>query len=90
MILHDVDRTSALLMHPRAFPSCHPLWNASPNKEGVSPISRLKLLAIATALDQLRNQYQIEHLHQQYVYHPWKFGEDQSCSFQDLFVPSDR
>ena len=35
--LHDVDRTSALFAS--AFTSCHPLWNASPKKEGVLPIS---------------------------------------------------
>jgi len=35
----DVDRTSALLTRPSVFPSCHPLWNASPKKEGLSPIS---------------------------------------------------
>jgi len=37
--LYDVDRTSALLTRPSAFQSCHPLWNAIPKKEGVSPIS---------------------------------------------------
>jgi len=37
--LYDVDRTSALLTRPSAFPICHPLWNAIPKKEGVSPIS---------------------------------------------------
>jgi len=37
--LYDVGRTSALLTRPSAFPSCHRLWNASPEKEGVSPIS---------------------------------------------------
>jgi len=26
-------------MRPSAFPFCHPLWSASPKKEGVSPIS---------------------------------------------------
>ena len=36
--LHDVARTSMLLTHPSAFPYRHPLWNASPKKEGVSPI----------------------------------------------------
>jgi len=36
---YDVDRTSALLTRPSAFPYCRPLWNASPKKEGVSPIS---------------------------------------------------
>jgi len=34
--LNDVDRTSALLTRPSAFPSCHPSWNASPKKEGVA------------------------------------------------------
>ena len=38
-ILHNVERTSALLMHPSAFPSCHPFRNASPKKEGVWTIS---------------------------------------------------
>jgi len=36
--LRYVDRTHALLTHPSAFPSCHPLWNASPKKEGVPSI----------------------------------------------------
>jgi len=85
--LYDVEGTSALLTCPSAFPSCHPLWNASPKKESISPILHLKLLAMATSLDQLQNQYQIEHLCQ-HVYHPCKFDEDRSCSFQDLFAPT--
>jgi len=28
-----------LLTRPSAFPSSHPLWNVSPKKEGMSPIS---------------------------------------------------
>ena len=36
--LRDVERASGVLMRPSAFPSCHPLWNSSPKKEGVSPI----------------------------------------------------
>jgi len=44
---------------------------AQTKKEGVSSISRLKFVAMATSLDQLGNQYQIKHLpvHQR-VYHP--------------------
>jgi len=38
-ILYHVDRTSALLTRPSAFPYSHPLWNASPKKESVLPIS---------------------------------------------------
>ena len=53
------------------------------------PISRLKLVAMATSLDQSGNQYQIEHL-QECVYHAREFGEDRSCSFRDLFALSDR
>jgi len=86
--LYHVDRTSALLTRPSTFPFCHPLWNVSPKKVGVSPILRLKLVAMATSLDQSGNQYQIEHLHQ-HVYHSWKFGEGRSRSFRDLFAPSD-
>ena len=41
------------------------------------------------SLDRSGNQYQNEHLHQ-HVYQPRKFGEDRSCSFGDLFAPSDR
>ena len=58
----------ALLTCPSAFPSCHPLWNASLKKEGIADFG-IKLVAMATSLDQSRNQYQTEHLHQ-HVYHP--------------------
>jgi len=70
--LHDEDRTSALLTRPSAFPYCYPLWNASLKMKACRrfwPISRLKLVAMATSLDRSGNQYQIEHLHQ-HVYHP--------------------
>jgi len=78
-----VARTSALLTRPSVFQYWYPLWNASPKKEGVSPISSLKLVVMATSLDRYGNQYQIEHLHE-HVYHLGKFGEDRSCSFRDL------
>ena len=56
--LYDVDRSPALLTRPSAFPSCHPLWNASPKNacRRCRPISRLKLVAMATSLDRSRNQ----------------------------------
>jgi len=38
-VIYDVDRTSALLTGPSAFPCCHPLWNVSSTKEGMSLIS---------------------------------------------------
>jgi len=76
-------------------PLCQ-FWRKSIKKndreEGVSPISpawRLKLVATVTSLERSRNEYQIEHL-QPYVYQRWKFGEDRSGRFWDLFAPSDR
>jgi len=54
--LYNVDRTSTLLTRPSTFPYCYPLWNASPKKEGMLPISRLKLVAITTSLDRSGNQ----------------------------------
>jgi len=81
--LYDADRTSALLTRPSTFPSCHPLWNASPKKEGVSPTSAdfaLKSVTIVTSLDRSSNQHEIEHPHK-HVYQPCKCGEDRSCGF---------
>ena len=42
--LYDVDRTSALLTRLSAFSYCRPLWNASPKKEDVSPISPMAIM----------------------------------------------
>jgi len=67
--LHDVDRTSALLTCPSAFPSYHPLWNASPKKEGDFADFAPKIGCHGNVLDRSGNQYQNEHLHQ-HVYHP--------------------
>jgi len=73
--LHDVGRTSVLLTRLSAFPRCHPLWNAIPKKEGMSPISADFAPKIGChgnapwSLDLSENQYQTEHLHE-HVYHP--------------------
>jgi len=75
--LCHVERTSGLLMCTSALPSRHPLWNASPKKEGVWLIFRRRRfgasnwLPLAMSLEQSRNKYQIEHL-QPRVYQPWK------------------
>ena len=90
--LPDVESTSGVLMRPSTLPSCYPLWNASPKKEGVSPISAdlaPKIGCRGTFFERSRNKYRIEHL-QPYVYQPWKFGEDRCGMFWDLFAPSDR
>ena len=76
IFLYDVDMISALLTHPSAFPYCHPLWNASPKKGGMSWISAdfaPKFGCHGNFLDRYGNQYQIEHLHQ-HVYYSWKYG----------------
>jgi len=86
--LCDVERTSGVLMCPSALPSCHPLCNASP-KDGVSLILATfapKIGCHGNVPWLIAHEYQIGHL-QPHVYRPWKFPEDQSCRFWDLFAP---
>jgi len=90
-VAHDVDRTFALLTRPPAFPSCHLLWNASPKKEGVSPILPLKLAAMATSLDQSRNHTRLNiYTFMSTIGLPENLVKIGLVVFRDLFAPSDR